>query len=406
MEPMRNFALYLNEAYESTEEKLRHLEHVPDHLLVGEAGFHHAFNTLKTTAETLQGHDTGTRIMTKYDGAPSVVFGRNPENGKFFVASKSAFNKNPKINYTAADIERNHGHAPGLVSKLKAALEHLPKVTPRHGVFQGDFLYNKADGDVQETDNAYVFKPQLIEHTAKKNSAQGQAIARAQIGFAVHTGYRGTSLDNMKADYTPDLKNFVRHPDVHVHRWDQSFDVKKANYTEAEHEQFKTHMNKAGEIFRDSHRGKLFSLVHTPGLNDHVQTYLNKTVRQGDNPSVTGLREHIAGRYQKELDRLKTPKAQQNKRNQMHADISAVNDQEQHLKRFLELHRHLQAAKHSLVPALQRGDATGYAYSINNQPSVAEGHVVVTAENRPSKIIDQRPGGFSQQNLQKGGFGK
>ena len=140
---MRSLTSFLVE--ESTEEKLKHLEHPEDHpIKSGEAGFHHAFNTLKTTAETLQGHDTGTRLMTKYDGAPSVVFGHHPETGKFFVASKSAFNKDPKINYSEADIMKNHGHAPGLVNKLKAALKHLPKVAPKNGVFQGDFCIIKA----------------------------------------------------------------------------------------------------------------------------------------------------------------------------------------------------------------------------------------------------------------------
>ena len=78
------------------------------------------------------------------DGAPSIVFGTHPTTKQFFVASKSAFNKNPKINYTPEDIEANHGHAPGLVDKLKASLEHLPKITP-HGVFQGDLLHTAGD---------------------------------------------------------------------------------------------------------------------------------------------------------------------------------------------------------------------------------------------------------------------
>jgi hypothetical protein len=81
----------------------------------------------------------------KYDGSPSIVFGHHPKTGKFFVASKSAFNKNPKINYTHKDIEKHHGHAPGLVSKLKTALTHLPKVAPKHGVYQGDVMHTRED---------------------------------------------------------------------------------------------------------------------------------------------------------------------------------------------------------------------------------------------------------------------
>lgn len=77
--------------------------------------------------------------------SPSIVFGHHPKTGKFFVASKSAFNKNPKINYTEKDIDRNHGHAPGLSSKLKSALKHFPKVTPKKGIYQGDLMYTHED---------------------------------------------------------------------------------------------------------------------------------------------------------------------------------------------------------------------------------------------------------------------
>ena len=37
-----------------------------------------------------------------------IICGVNPENGKFFVGTKSVFNVNPKINYTTGDIRKNH----------------------------------------------------------------------------------------------------------------------------------------------------------------------------------------------------------------------------------------------------------------------------------------------------------
>ena len=46
-------------------------------------------------------------MSVKWDGAPAVFCGTNPENGKFFVGTKSVFNKTPKINYTPTDIRRN-----------------------------------------------------------------------------------------------------------------------------------------------------------------------------------------------------------------------------------------------------------------------------------------------------------
>ena len=404
---MRPFSTFITEARSATEEKLTHLEHPEDHLIKsGEAGFHHAFNTLKTTAEALQGQDSGTSIMKKEDGAPSIVFGRDPESGKFFVASKSAFNKNPKLNFNEADIQANHGHAPGLVSKLKAALKYLPRVAPRRGVFQGDFLYNKADKDVSEDKNGYNFKPQLINYTAPKSSAIGKKVAASDIGFAVHTGYQGTSLANMKADYTPDLSGFVDHPSVNLHRWNENFDPAKAAYTDKEHNLFKQHMNAAGDMFKNADRRDLFGAIHDPVVQEHLQTYINKTVRTGEKPSLNGLIKHAIDRHVKDMASVKTEKAKATKKQAMDQSVSHINHYEKSIGNFLQLHHHIQEAKNALMPALTRGDASGYGYSINGQASGPEGFVAVTKDNRPTKLVDRGTGGFAQANLQKGGFGK
>lgn len=118
---MKHFTSFLTEAREANEEKLTHLEHAEDHVInAGHEGFSHAYNNLMDVHNKLTGHKNDTKVTMKYDGSPSVIFGTNPDNKKFFVASKSAFNAQPKINYTPEDIEKNHGHAPGLVQKFKA----------------------------------------------------------------------------------------------------------------------------------------------------------------------------------------------------------------------------------------------------------------------------------------------
>lgn len=398
---MRTFTNFLVE--ESTEEKLKHLEHPEDQLIKsGEPGFHHAFNTLKSTAEVLQGQDSGARLMTKYDGAPSVVFGVNPENGKFFVASKSAFNKNPKLNYNLADIKANHGHAPGLVSKLSAALKYLPKVTPKHGVYQGDFLYNKADNDVTKDDKHYNFKPQLISYHAPINSKLGRSIEGSKMGFAVHTAYKGRTLADMKADYTPDLRSFAQHPDVHLHTWDQSFNAKKAALSPEEHSAFKAHMNAAGEAFKNADRSGIFN--HSPEMQDHLSTYINQTVRNNNKPSVEGLMLHVQSRHQKGIEAVKMAKTKEAKTQAMHAELKGMKGNRDNLHALLHMHDNIQQAKNVIMPALMRGDNSGYKYSIGGHHTGPEGFVSVTKDNRPSKLIDRA--GFSRANLNKGGFGK
>src|SRR5512135_127007 len=127
---VKNFSQFLAEAVEDTE-RLSHLEHPEDHVInAGSEGAHHSVRTLVGVHHAILGHKTPVKVTTKYDGAPALIFGTHPETKKFFVASKSAFNKKPKINYSHEDVDRNHGHAPGLADKLKTALTHLPKVTP------------------------------------------------------------------------------------------------------------------------------------------------------------------------------------------------------------------------------------------------------------------------------------
>ena len=74
--------------------------------------------------------------------APAIICGINPENGKFFVGTKSVFNKNPKVNYTNADISKNHSGE--LASKLSIALKELKRLGIK-GVLQGDFLFSQSD---------------------------------------------------------------------------------------------------------------------------------------------------------------------------------------------------------------------------------------------------------------------
>ena len=120
-----NFAEYLKESKKSGANL--HLEHLEDHVLNrGVTGAREAINFLQSLRDMLAGQSQSkVNITTKWDGAPAVICGINPDNKRFFVGTKSVFNKDGKINYTDADIDANHPN-PGLNSKLKTALAFLP----------------------------------------------------------------------------------------------------------------------------------------------------------------------------------------------------------------------------------------------------------------------------------------
>lgn len=100
-----------------------HLEHPEDSILNGDLS-------------VLNWFTSGGNLSTKIDGAPAIVFGINPANGKFFVGTKSVFNKvKIKINHSHQEIDQNHQ---GNVAEiLHACFDYLPHTET---IYQVDFI--------------------------------------------------------------------------------------------------------------------------------------------------------------------------------------------------------------------------------------------------------------------------
>lgn len=383
---MINIRQLITEA--TTEDKLTHLEHAEDHPInAGEAGFAHAKQTLNSVHKALSGKGGKASVTTKYDGSPSIVFGRHPETGKFFVASKSAFNKNPKINYTDKDIEANHGHAPGLVSKLKSALKHLPKVTPKTGVYQGDIMHT--EGDVKKEGDKAHFTPNTITYTAQGDEAK--KAAKAKIGVAVHTSYSGKSFSDMKAKYNSGHTGFGEHSDVHM--IDVTHPIEKTNYSKEQRAAYQQHMDQA-EQHHEALKGEGYKAIAPHA--DTIKTYINKTVRTGEKPTVKGYKAHLAGLGEKAAEKLKTDAAKSKVLAKTNDSLAHVENHQQHFNAALQMHSSLQSAKNTLAHALS--SHTTYGHSINGVATKPEGHVAVI-NNRPTKIVDRAE--FSRANFER-----
>lgn len=381
----------------ATEEKLTHLEHAEDHVInAGEEGFAHAFHNLEDVKEQISGKKNKTKITTKYDGSPSIVFGHNPENGHFFVASKSAFNKTPKLNYTFEDIEENHGHAPGLVQKLKSALEHLPKISPPKGVYQGDVMHSggiktntNPEGDVTSENGKYHFKPNTITYSTPHNSPEGKKIAKSKFGVAIHTAYQGKTLQDMKAEYGAELSKFKQHPDVHA--ISVVDDVNKSKLTPDQEQTYNHHIKQATELFKQTPK-QAYKVLDKHA--EHLKTYINSTVRDGTTPTVNGYHAHLQQKHLKEISKLKTPAAVGKKTDIMNDQLKHVKANKNHINAILNMHHHLQRAKNQLVHALS--SKPKFEHSINDTPAKPEGFVVIR-NNRPTKLVDREE--FSRANF-------
>jgi len=386
-----SFIQYLKESVDD-ESKLVHLKHVGEHAVdAGHEGFKHAFHTLNDVNDAIEGGThSSTQTSIKYDGSPSVLFGRHPKTGKFFVASKSAFNKQPKINYSHEDIERNHGHAPGLVEKLKAAFNHLQKVSPKKGVFQGDIMYTQNDIK-QNNDGKYHFTPNTITYSQRKDSPEGKKIAKARIGVAVHTRYQGNDLETMNAHYGfnahDEESGFNHHSDVHL------LPTHVVHAAAAPKTKFKQHMKKAVEEFEgatdDTHNA-------IAGHRVLLKTYINSTVRTGAKRSIAGYQSWLKNKHQSEVDKLKTPAGKARRQLAMDSDLAHVQNNKHHFQRILNIHDHLENAKDELVDHLSSLDHHGYEHSIHGKPSGPEGFVSIR-NNRPTKLV--RRSGKSKSGL-------
>jgi hypothetical protein len=385
MTSFRNFL-----AEEVDEKVLKHLEHAEDHVInAGNEGFSHAFHNLKDVHDRLSGKNNATKVTMKYDGSPSVVFGRHPQTGRFFVASKSVFNKNPKINYTDEDIQKNHGHAPGLVAKLKAALHHLPKVTPKKGVFQGDIMHTPED--VHETNGRVHFTPNTITYSTPANSPHGKAAKNAKVGVAVHTKYNGKTLEDMQAEYAPDLNEFGLHRDVHLISTDH--DLSQIKYTPQQKERFAKAMTLAAKANKQA-KPETFEAIK--GHEIPLKTYINHTVRTGTKPTVEAFMDHYMKSHMKKIEGVKTPASKAAKTAAMEAAISHVQRNRAHFQNILNQHKYLQKAKDVLAHTLSSG--AEFDHSINGKKSKPEGFVVVR-HNRPTKIVDRAE--FSAANFNR-----
>lgn len=387
---MKSFSYFLVE--QADESKLKHIHHAEDRpLLHGDAGFDHAIGALEQAHNHIKSGAHSSALTMKYDGSPSIIFGRNPENNKFFVASKSAFNKNPKINYTHQDIVKNHGHAPGLVEKLHSALNHLPKVTPKVGVYQGDMMFS--DDDKTQSKNGVSFTPNTITYTAKGHTAD--KINKAKMGVIVHQQYHGDSLNDMRADPYPDVHNFAQHPDV----WHQSaeHDTKHVHYDPMQQLEFQQHMDAAKKIHKQ-HGSQMYAATSPhQGDANHLATYINQTVRTDEKPSVNGLMQHIYDKYAKASTALKTPAAQSKKMSQGKEHVSYINGNNKQYDNLLNMHNHLQQAKNVLVNALNQHSG-GLEHDIDGKKTDPEGFVVNHA-GQPTKLVNRAE--FSKANLLK-----
>ena len=287
-----------------TEQKNLHMEHLEDEVLNGGVeGTRGAINFLQGLRDMLAGSSASSVDVTvKWDGAPAVFAGINPENDQFFVGTKGVFAKNAKINYTDTDIDNNHSG--GLASKLKVALKELSKVNI-NGVLQGDMMYTIDDIGKETIDGEpYItFQPNTIVYAIPVNSKLAAKILSSNMGIVWHTTYSGDTMEDMTASFGVSSGAFSESSSV----WQADASFKdhsgSATMTSKETGDVTKILSQAGKLFREIDSNTLAMVAGDPTPKELIKTYNNKMVREGQ--KISNPKRHTAGVIKFVYDKLK-----------------------------------------------------------------------------------------------------
>jgi len=307
---------------ESKAGKNLHLEHLEDEILnFGVDGGRAAINFLRSLRDMLAGSTRSSVNMTvKWDGAPAIFAGIEPETGDFFVAKKSVFNVNPKLYKTDADIDDDLSG--NLNAKFKVALAELPKLGIK-GVLQGDLMFtDDIETDTIDGTKYYTFQPNTIVYAAPVNSDLGKQMNRAKMGIVWHTTYTGKKLQDMKASFGADISELKKVPSVWMDDATYKDVSGKATFTEKETEDITAILSQTGRTFNKINGPKLRAFLRFQDsltgtlVGASLKTYNNSKVRAGE--KITNPRLHAKGyekwvfdSIQKQIDKAKSDKGKQ-----------------------------------------------------------------------------------------------
>lgn len=386
-----------------------HLEHIEDEILnFGVDGGRAAINFIQSLRNMLAGTSRSSVNMTvKWDGAPAIFAGIDPEDGRFFVAKKSVFNVNPKLYKSNAEIDADVSG--NLNSKFKIALAEFSKLGIK-GVLQGDLMFTD-DVSTETIDGVsyYTFQPNTIVYAVPVNSDFGKTIKNAKIGVVWHTTYTGDALQDMKASFGANISRLNRPASVWMDDATYKDVSGKATMTEKETEFVTSHLSMAGTTFRKINSQLLnsFLTIQNSFTGDFsgasLKTYNNSMVRKGQ--KITNPKSHAQGYiswvedvFNKKIEKLKTPVKKQEVENNKKEIVRELKKHTVNLTNILEFQNHIVEAKMGIVKKLNTVKSIGTFIKTDNGFKVVnpEGYVAIDRiSGNAVKLVDRMEFSFN-----------
>lgn len=392
----------------------KHMIHVEDKMFYG--GFDgavEAFSSLYMVNHMLRGCDVAPfKVMTKWDGSPSVFVGTDPSDGRFFVSTKSILNKRRPIVFKSID-ELEQAFKGDLLAKMIAVYTHLAPQHPYQwtDIIQGDLMFTRDDLSTRLIDGCvyHTFQPNTLVYAAARDSRLGEAIRgdRTDLGIVWHTTYKGPSLADLTASYGVQLPQNESTPYVWHHDPTIQF---KHFYSFDQHT-----LNHIMEQITDKMMGVpayiLDDIANTPEAPDLVELVVNSIIKRGEEIVPSQLAEAIrveAGwQWLTSMSQLKTDAAQERagaRYDRLMEVFSPKRDTM--LNAAFEAYVLMQDAKAILINTLNRYQSidTFVKTPAGYMRTGAEGFVVVAQDGHACKLVDRAEFSFNNfsADVQKG----
>ena len=388
-----------------TEQKNLHLEHLEDEVLNGGVnGTRSAINFLQSLRDMLAGSSKSrVDVSVKWDGAPAIFVGINPENGKFFVGSKSVFAKNAKLNYSVGDISTNH--AGGLADKLKVAFEVLSPLS-WNGIFQGDMMFTNNDLKKETIeDRPYVtFQPNTILYAVPYKSAD--SFLSAKMGVVWHTSYSGKTMEDMTAKFGVKLSQIPKTKEAWM--MDATYrDVSgTATFNKKDTITITKILSNAGKMFQSLKPAVLSRIVEDEPIRTLIKTFNNTKVKSGE--KIKNTRQHTRGviafaydKLKKDVDKVKREQTKKAKQQVMDEKMQFFRSNSSQLVKIFDMQNLLVDAKEMIIRKLEGAKGLTQTFIKTNRGfkvTAPEGFVAVDRlAGTAVKLVDRME--FSMHNF-------
>jgi len=388
-----------------TEQKNLHLEHLEDEVLNGGVnGTRSAINFLQSLRDMLAGSSKSrVDVSVKWDGAPALFVGINPENGKFFVGSKSVFGKNAKLNYSINDVSANHMGE--LADKLKVAFEVFSPLR-WNGIFQGDmmFLPRHLKKETIE-DRPYVtFQPNTIVYAVPYKSAD--SILSAKMGVVWHTSYSGKTMEGMTAKFGVTLSQIPKTKEAWM--MDATYrDVSgTATFNKKDTITITKILSNAGKVFQSLKPAVLSRIVEDEPIRTLIKTFNNTKVKSGE--KIKNTRQHTRGaiafaydNLKKDVDKVKREQTKKAKQQVMDEKMQFFRSNSSQLVKIFDMQNLLVDAKEMIIRKLEGAKSLAQTFIKTDRGfkvTAPEGFVAVDRlAGKAVKLVDRME--FSMHNF-------